>query len=162
MMRTLTRTLALGATVASVALAGACKGRDTQTAAGDVASDSAAAASVPNAMTTNDVDIDNVSLGRSLKADNSIDDGTTDFGVRDTVIAVVETDHSPAGAQLKARWTYGDAEQLVAEQTESIASTDDARTVFRVVKSSAWPAGDYHLHLLSGDKELAKKDFKVK
>ena len=161
MTRLISRTFTHGALVASVVLAGACKGRDTQTAGGDVARDSAALATpaLPNA---NDVDVDNVSLGRTLGSDNKIADGTTDFSVRDTIIAVVETDHAPSGAQLVAHWTYGDNNQMIAEQTETIASTDDARTIFRLTKSSAWPKGKYHLRLTSGDKELATKDFDVK
>jgi hypothetical protein len=160
MTRHLSRTFAHGALVASVIFAGACKGKD-QAAAGDVVPDSVAAAT-PNAMTTNELDVDNLSLGRTLGADNKIADGTTEFSVRDTVIAVVETDHSPAGAQLTARWTFGDSNQVVAEQTESIASTDDARTIFRLTKSSPWPKGKYHLRIMNGEKELAAKDFDVK
>jgi hypothetical protein len=155
------RSLVHGAMVASLFLAGACKGKETSdTAAGDVATPSTtpAATAVPNA----DVDVDNLSLGRTLGADNKIADGTTEFSTRDTVIAVVETDHAPAGAQLVARWTFGDTDQPVAEQTETIASTDDARTVFRLTKATAWPAGKYHLRVMSGDRELAKKDFDVK
>ena len=160
MTRLIARTFTHGALAAGLVLAGACKGRDTQAAGGDVA-DSAAAATVPNATAT-DVDIDNVSLGRTLGSDNKIADGTTDFSPRDTVIAVVETGHAPAGAQLVAHWTYGDNNQVIADQTETIASTDDARTIFRLTKSSAWPKGKYHLRLTNGEKELATKDFEVK
>lgn len=168
MNRSITRSLAQAAMIASVVFAGACKNKDqSQAAAGDVAADSIGAASVPTdstpeATSSTDVDVDNVSLGRSLKADNSIDDGTTDFKPTDKIIAVVETDHAPAGAEIVAHWTYGDNNELVAEQTEKVASVDNARTVFQLKKSSAWPAGKYHLRLTNGAKELATKDFEVK
>jgi hypothetical protein len=148
---------------ASFALA-AC-GRDearTHTDSGDVARvDSTLNAP---AATIEELDVEDVTLGKRLNTSrNMVDDATDDFGVRDTIIAVVKTEHAAPGQQLTARWTYGDNNQSVAEQTENVATgSDEARTAFRLTKASAWPKGNYHVRIYNGTKELASKDFEVK
>jgi hypothetical protein len=149
---------------ASLALA-ACGRRDearTETEGGDVGRIDSSTMTAPSA-TIEELDVEDVTLGRRLNTDNTVADATDDFGVRDTIIAVVKTEDAAPGQELVARWTFGDADQAVAEQTQRVASgAENARTVFRLTKGSAWPKGDYHLRIMSGTKELAKKDFEVK
>lgn len=148
----------------SLAFAAAC-GRDddarTETAGGDVARIDSSL-NVPSA-TIEELDVEEVTLGRRLNTDNTVADATDDFGVRDTIIAVVKTEDAAPGQQIVARWTFGPNDQVVAEQTETVAATgEEARTIFRLTKASAWPKGEYHLRIMNGAKELASKDFEVK
>lgn len=112
--------------------------------------------------TVGEVDVEDVSLGRTIGSDGKISDKTDEFRTTDEIIAVVETDDNAAGQELVARWMYRETQQVVAEQREVVASGEDARTTFRLTKSSAWPAGKYTLQIMHAGRELNSTDFTVK
>jgi hypothetical protein len=140
----------------------ACGDRDRNdnTMIGDsVAATSTSGGTLAN---TDDVDIEELTLGRGTSANGTVSEKTDEFRPTDAIVAVVETDDDDAGKELVARWTFGDNDQLVAEQREIVATGNDARTTFRLTKDSAWPTGKYHVRIMHNGKELKSADFTVK
>ncbi|WP_353268256.1 hypothetical protein [Gemmatimonas sp.] len=109
-----------------------------------------------------DVDIQGIELGRAVGTDGTIADKMEEFRTTDTIVAVVETGENEAGKELTARWTYGDADQLIEEQRQTIAVGEKVRTMFRLTKPSAWPIGTYHVRILHNGKEVKSADYTVK
>jgi hypothetical protein len=140
------------------ACAGGEKGRD-----GGAAADSAANARAAANGTTpagDEIDVEELKLGRALKADSSVAAEVDDFRPRDTVYAVMETDANESGKQVTVRWTMGDNNQLVSEETRTVATGESARTVFRG-KQGGWAPGKYHVRILYNGKEVKSADFEV-
>jgi hypothetical protein len=109
-----------------------------------------------------DVDVEGLELGRTVGTDGKIADKMEEFRTADTIVAVVETGENDAGKELRARWTYGDAEQLIEEQRQTVAVGEKARTMFRLAKASAWTVGTYHVRIFHNEKEVKSADFTVK
>lgn len=121
----------------------------------DSVADSAANATAAATGTTaarDEIDVEGLTLGRALKADSTVADETDDFQAADTVYAVMETDANESGKQITARWTMGDTDQVVSEETRTVATGESARTVFRG-KAGGWAPGKYHLRLMYNGKE---------
>jgi hypothetical protein len=131
------------------------------TSGGTLANDAGTAGTTGTA-TAGEVDVEEITLGRSVGTDGKISDKTDEFRATDEIVAVVETDDDASGQELVARWTYRETEQLVEEQRQTVAAGDDARTTFRLKKSSAWPAGKYTLRILHNGREVRSSDFSVK
>ncbi len=152
--------------LAFVLSAAACKKADDNTATIDTGTAGGTVApntTTPGAAALRVTDVD---LGKRVGTDNAIADETDDFGTRDTIVAVVKTEGTPAaGATLVARWTFQDG-QVVQEQTENVAAPaaggTESRTVFRLTKATAWPTGKYTLRVLHNGTEVQSKDFEVK
>ena len=158
-----TRTIAgVLMTLFTVAACNRDKGTDA-VADSRVAADSAVAAnSGTGTVASDEVDIEGLELGRAVGTDGKITDKTNDFRPADDIVAVVETDDNEAGKELVARWTYGDNDQLVSEQRQTVAAGNEARTTFRLTKQNAWPTGTYHLRILHNGKEVKSEQFTVK
>ena len=141
----------------------ACNDRN-KTNEARVATDSvvASTSSAGTITSDSDVDIESLDLGRTVGADGKITDKTDEFRPSDTIIAVVETDDNQAGKELLARWTYGDNNQVVLEQRQTVVTGSDARTTFRLTKPTAWPTGTYHVRILYNGKEVKSEEFTVK
>lgn len=153
---------ALAGTVTMLFATAACGDRNENenTLIGDsVAATSASGGTLAN---TDDVDIEELTVGRGTSANGMVGEKTSDFRPMDTIIAVVETDDEDAGKELVARWTFGDNDQLVAEQREMVAAGSDTRTTFKLTKDSPWPTGEYHVRIMHNGKELKSADFNVK
>jgi hypothetical protein len=105
--------------------------------------------------------VSDVTLGRSIGGDNRVTDRTTDFGTRDTIYAVVETDRSTAGGTLTARWTYQDG-QVVDESTRTISGNGETVTRFHIVNPAGWPAGSYRVEVLANGTVARTEDFTVR
>src|SRR5688500_13563581 len=106
---------------------------DIDTAAGSVESSVRAALSVVN-----------VDMGRRIGADSSIADNTTDFTTTDTVYASVHTSGTAQNSAVVARWTSEDG-SVVDETTNTVTTSGDARTVFRLSKQGGLSRGKYTL-----------------
>ena len=102
-------------------------------------------------------------LGRSVGADNRINDDTDDFKPNDTIYAVVQTEGASNGQSLVARWTFQDG-QLVEEQTQPVTTvgTGAALTQFRLNKPSGWPVGKYKVSIMMNGNEVDSEEFEVK
>jgi hypothetical protein len=121
------------------------------------ATDTAAAG---GAVVAPSVAVADVKLGKRLGADKQVADQTDTFKSRDTIYASVHTTGSAPSAQLAARWTFQDGQQ-VDERTETISPSGDAYTEFHISKPSGWPAGKYTLHVLLNSQEVQTKEFTV-
>ncbi len=125
---------------------------DTTTSAGTIAP--------PATTPASQLQVADVTLGRSLGPDKQVKDPTDKFKPKDTIYASVRTTGSGSG-QLVGRWTYQDG-QKIDERTESIAPTaGEARTEFHIAKPSGWPVGKYTFHALLNGTEVETKDFEV-
>ncbi len=149
-----------GVTLAVLAIA-ACGDRDK--AENTMMGDSVAATSNSGGtLSGDDVDIEGLELGRAVGTDGKIAEKMGEFRTTDTIVAVVETGENEAGKELRARWTYGDAEQLIEEQRQTVAAGEKARSTFRLAKASAWPVGTYHVRIFHNEKEVKSADYTVK
>jgi hypothetical protein len=141
-------TLVLLATAAAFTGAG-CKGRSDTAPAQDV-----------GVATAGEVAIANVQLGKRLGPDKRVASPTTSFSPRDTIFASVETSGSAANATINARWTY-EGQQVVKEDTRTIAPSGTESTEFHISKPSGWPKGKYQFTVSLGG-STQSKDFEVK
>lgn len=134
-------------------------GRDSAAVA-----DSAANAAAPQtgaAAAADEIDVEELKLGRALRADSSVAEAMDDFRPGDTIYAVMETDANESGKQVTARWTMGDNDQVISEETRTVVTGDKARTVFRG-KAGGWAPGKYHFRVLYNGKETKSAEFEVK
>ena len=155
---TRTRLLALALAVGAAACAKSDDDATTDNVAGGTVDSASVAA--PNT-DANAFRVSDVELGKSINEDKTIKDGTDDFGVRDTIYAAVKTTGNAANATLIARWTYQD-NQVVEEQSQTLNTTGDMITSFRLTKATAWPKGNYKLTVLLNGAEVETEDFEIK
>jgi hypothetical protein len=141
-------TLVLLAAAAAFTSAG-CKGRSDTAPAQDV-----------GMATAGEVAIANVQLGKSLGADKRVAGATSTFSPRDTIFASVETSGSAPNATINARWTY-EGQQIVKEDTRTIAPSGTETTEFHITKPSGWPKGKYQFTVSLGG-STQSKDFEVR
>lgn len=146
-------------------LATACGGgaADKQHDSASVA-DSAANATAAQTGTTpagDEIDVEELKVGNALKPDSTLADASDDFKPGDTIYGVMETDANESGKQVIARWTIGDNDQVISEETRTVATGDKARTVFKG-KAGGWAPGKYHLRIIYNGKETKSTEFEVK
>ena len=142
----------------AAACGGGEKGHDSAAVADSA--HNATAAATGTAPAGDEIDVEGLALGRRLKADSSVAEETDNFGRADTVYAVMETDANESGKQITVRWTMGDNDQLVSEETRTVAAGESARTVFRG-KAGGWAPGEYHVRLVYNGKEVKSAEFEV-
>ena len=126
--------------------------------------DTAASAGAVAPATTTDnatIRVADIDMGRSIKADKSIDDNTDDFKPTDTIYASVQTNGVATNTPLTVRWTFQDG-QVVDEKTETLTTTGDTKTEFHISKPGGLPEGKYTVHVLVDGKEVQTKDVTVK
>jgi len=83
-----------------------------------------------------------VTLGREIGADKKVTAATDTFAPNDTIYASIETKGASPAAALTVRWKY-EGNQLVREESQSIAPTGPATSEFHVSKPDGWPKGGY-------------------
>jgi hypothetical protein len=110
--------------------------------------------------TASELAISNVQLGRRLGPDKRVADATTRFSPRDTIYAAVETSGSAPNATISARWTY-EGQQVVKEDSRTIAPSGSETTEFHISKPSGWPKGKYQFTVSLGG-STQSKDFEVR
>jgi hypothetical protein len=108
-----------------------------------------------------EIDVEELHLGRALKPDSTVAEDTDDFRTGDTIWAVMETDANESGKQVVVRWTMDDGDQIVHEEPRMVATGDKARTVFRG-KAGGWAPGKYHVRIMYNGKETKSAEFEVK
>ena len=153
---TRTRLLAIALAIGAAACAKKDDAATTDNVAGGTVDSAAVANPATGAFRVSDVEI-----GKSINEDKTIKDNTDDFGVRDTIYASVKTEGTATNATLMARWTYQD-NQVVEEQSQTLNSTGDTITNFRLTKATAWPKGNYKLTILLNGTEVETEDFEIK
>ena len=148
-------------TLAALALAvaaTACAKNDDAATTDNVAGGTVDSATVAN---TAAFRVSDLEVGKSIGADNKINDETDDFGVRDTLYASVKTEGTATGATLMARWTYQDG-QVVEEQSQTINATGEHITSFKIMKPTAWPKGNYKVTIMLNGAAVETEDFEIK
>lgn len=156
-----TTTLMLVFLLACAALLGACKKKEAPVEQTPPVVESTPApeptpAAVPFSVTS-------IDLGKAIGSDKKITEPTTTFGKSDTIYASVATDGASDTAKtLKAKWTFGDAGQLVKEEEGSITPTGPAATEFHISKPDGWPVGKYKVEIFVDGTSAGTKDFEVK
>lgn len=148
------RTSALAA-LSLALVATACKKGDTSAT---TASDTMPPAMQPS---TAPIRVVNIETGKSLGADKHIANATSDFGVRDTMHVAVVTEGATTGANIRAKFTYGD--KLVKEMNQTITATGGTNvTNFEIDKATAWPTGSYKVEVFLEGVSAGTKDLTVK
>lgn len=133
-------------------------GRDSTAIADSAANATAAATGTTPA--GDEIDVEELHLGRALKTDSSVVEDMEEFRTGDTIYVVMETDANESGKQVVVRWTKDDNDQVVHEETRMIVTGDKARTVFR--HAASWAPGKYHVRIMYNGKETKSEDFEVK
>ena len=118
------------------------------------ANDGAATADGPLSVT-------NVSLGRAIGADNRVTNATAEFGTRDTIYAVVETNRATAGGTLAARWKFEDG-QTVEESSRTLPANTESVTEFHIANPNGWPVGRYSVEILINGSPARTEVFTVR
>jgi hypothetical protein len=149
--------------MASIALSFACKKKEPEQtyppAAEQTPAPAAAAEPTPAATPFK---VTTISLGKAISSDKTISEPATTFGPNDTIYASVASEGMAPSVTVKARWTYGDAGQLVSESEQTIAPTGPATTEFHVSKASGWPAGKYKVEISVDGSPAGVQEFEVK
>jgi hypothetical protein len=101
-------------------------------------------------------------LGSAIGPDKRVLAPKAVFGTNDTIYVSVATEGASPSATLSAKWTYGDAGQLVNEMSETIAPTGPAATEFHVSKPSGWPTGKYRVEVTLDGTPAGTREFEVK
>lgn len=120
--------------------------------------DSAAGAvtqSVGTALSVIDID-----MGRHIDVERKISDKTDDFAPTDTIYASVHSSGTANNGVLVGRWTFQDG-TLIDTQTDTVATSGDARTAFFIVSPTGFAKGKYTLHVLADGQEVRTKDVDV-
>ena len=107
-----------------------------------------------------EIAIANVQLGKRLGPDKRVAQATSSFSPRDTIFASVETSGSAPNATINARWTY-EGQQVVKEDSRTIAPSGAETTEFHITKPSGWPKGKYQFTVSLGG-STQSKDFEVR
>jgi hypothetical protein len=102
-----------------------------------------------------------VDLGKGVGTDQKITDPATTFGPKDTIYASVASEGSAPKVTLHAKWTFGDAGQVVNEEDLSISPVGPANTAFHISKKTPWPVGKYKVEILADGVSAASKDFEI-
>ncbi len=123
-------------------------------------SEQAATSQEVGAAAAGEVLIADVQLGKRLGPDKRVTSATTRFSPRDTIYASVETSGSAPNATINARWTY-EGQQVVKEDTRTIAPSGTETTEFHISKPSGWPKGKYQFTVSLGG-STQSKDFEVR
>jgi hypothetical protein len=100
-----------------------------------------------------------VELGSASGPDGRVLAARTRFGTRDSIIASVYTENTPANSTLTAKWTFQTG-QTVDSTTQAVAGSP-ATTRFFIAKKSAWPVGKYKVDVMLNGSPIASQEFEV-
>lgn len=142
------RLLTVALAIVFTAAASGCGPRDQDANDGAVVADTA-------------LRVDNVSLGRAIGADNRVTSAATEFGTRDTIYAVVETNRASAGGTLAARWKFEDG-QTVDESTRTVPANTESVTEFHIANPNGWPVGRYTVEIMIDGAPARTETFTVR
>lgn len=113
------------------------------------------------AVDTTPIRVSDLQVGKSIGSDKKVSNGTTDFGVRDTMYVAVITDGAAKDAKLDAKWTYNG--KTVKSDSQTISPTGGENvTEFHVTKASPWPKGAYKVEVMLNGVSAGSKDLTVK
>jgi len=91
------------------------------------------------------VAITDIDLGRSVKADATINDATATFSPSDVIYVSVGTKGRGQGT-LRARWVRGETEEIAAD-SRTLDITGPNHTEFHIARPNGLPKGDYRVEI---------------
>lgn len=91
------------------------------------------------------ISVTEIDLGRSIKADRTIDDATSSFGPRDVIYVSVGTKGN-GGGTLTARWVFGENEEIATEE-RAVSATGPTHTEFHISRPNGLPKGEYRVEI---------------
>jgi hypothetical protein len=95
-----------------------------------------------------DVKVTEVTIGRTLEADDTIGNRTDSFWISDTFFVSVTTEGSAPSATLTARWTSEDG-NVAAEVTKTVNPSGPLVTELHAPpKEGGWAVGAYKVEVL--------------
>ncbi|HSS51810.1 MAG TPA: hypothetical protein VLX28_22950 [Thermoanaerobaculia bacterium] len=107
--------------------------------------------------------VTSIDLGSAIGPDKKVTAAATTFGPKDTVYAVVSSDGTGPAVKLTAKWTFGDKNQSVKDEDQTVTPNGSAgATEFHVSKPSGWPVGHYKVEILADGVSAGTKEFDVK
>lgn len=159
MRRTTARTRALTSALLLSAALFAC-GKKDDTTVTDTTSLGTTTATV--AMDTTPIHVSDVQVGKAVDADKKISNGTTDFGVRDTIFVSVITDGAAKGASLSTGLVFNGKAAGAPVNTVISPAGGTTATEFHFAKKSAWPKGKYTVNVTLNGASAGTKDIEVK
>jgi hypothetical protein len=107
--------------------------------------------------------VTSIDLGKAIGSDKKITEPATIFGPKDTIYASVSTDGAATNVTIKAKWTFGDAGQLVKEEENpAVSPTGPATHELHISKPDGWPVGKYKVEIFVDGTSAGTKDFEVK
>jgi hypothetical protein len=104
--------------------------------------------------------IQSVTLGTALDADNNVREAKTVFTPKDAIHAAVLSSGEHAGLTLVAHWTAADG-TVVAHTEQPLVATGPTVTTFSLENAEPWPAGKYQLALQVQGATLQSRAFEV-
>ncbi len=107
------------------------------------------------------IHVTSIETGKSLGSDKHVASAMDTFAVRDTMRVAVVTEGATTGANIRAKFTYGD--KVVKEMNQTVTSTGGTNvTNFEVDKKTAWPTGAYKVEIFLEGVSAGTKDLTVK
>lgn len=82
-----------------------------------------------------------VEVGNAIGADKRVTAPSSTLAPGDTFYASVATTGTAPSVVLSARWTHVDSDQLIKEETLTIAPNGPASSEFHLSKPDGWPRG---------------------
>ena len=94
---------------------------------------------------TTAIAVTEIDLGRSIKADRTIDDATSSFESRDRIYVSVGTKGDGQGT-LRARWVLGENEEIANEE-QAVSATGPTHTEFHLSRPNGLARGEYRVEI---------------
>jgi hypothetical protein len=111
------------------------------------------------------ISVTSIKLANAIGADKKIAEGSSNFSLKDTIYASIETDGATASAKLEAKWTFTGSKGPVPIHDDSldlVNVTAATTNEFHISKKTPWPKGAYQVEILLNGASAGKKDFSVK
>jgi hypothetical protein len=102
-----------------------------------------------------------VEVGNAVGADKKVTAPSAMLAPGDTFYASIATTGTAPSVTLTARWSHIDSDQVIQEDTLTIAPNGPANSEFHVSKPDGWPAGRYKVEILANGAPAGVKEFSV-
>ena len=101
--------------------------------------------------------VTDIDVGRSVKADRTIDEGTSAFKPGDIVYVSVGTKGTGSGS-LRVRWVFGENEEIATEERQV---SGEGHTQFQLSRPGGLNRGEYHVEVTLNGVSQGHENFTV-
>lgn len=102
-----------------------------------------------------------IQVGNAIGADKTVTAPSTTLAPNDTFYASVASTGTAPNVTLTARWTHVDSDQMIKEETLTIAPDGPTHSEFHLSKPDGWPAGRYKVEVLANGAPAGVTEFSV-